>query len=584
MSGFVGAVSLSGDTTRPHAEATRLAGHYRALRGRGGRVDEVGRDAVAAAVVVGGEAITDDAGWTVVHGAAYGPRSHPLDPDDLPALDGQFAALSWDPVRRRFLAATDAFATAPVYVARRGDLVYVATSAMVLARHLRPAASREGMRHFLVTGTQYGPLTHWEGVRRLEPGTALHVDDGTVTERVHWQPEPDPAVEALDLSATVDRLTDVLVGALRERFRGRQTWIDLTGGFDSRLLALLADRAGLDLVANTRESSIHPDVAMARDIARRKDWPWREMRVPWDWQDRLPDLVDDALAAADGRLEVLQLARVAWGHRELALRLPRLLSAGGGEQLMDRMWITEQPRPDRRRPNLSRWADVIALRALDPGILAPGSYEETRARTVELVRPVAERYADEPASRQLDACYAYKSSGHFGAYRAADDMELLAQLPYYWKAGFAVSFAIDRRHRTGHRLMRHMIHRLDPEIARLPTTRGGPAAPMTPATFHRHLPFYVLLARKTVNKTSQLTVGRTPFPLPKQFGWPERESNAAVVERLRGSGVLDLRELRIRELLCDEGVRRLETLDLSGRMLGRLVTAELALARTGTEL
>jgi len=323
---------------------------------------------------------------------------------------------------------------------------------------------------------------------------------------------------------------------------------------------------------------------MARDIAARKGWPWRELRVPWDWQERLPDLVDDALAAADGRLEVLQLARVAWGHRELALRVPRLLSAGGGEQLMDRMWITEQPRPDRRRPNLTRWADVVGLRALEPGILAAGSYEKTRAGVVELVRPVAQRYSDEPASRQLDACYAYKSSGHFGAYRAADDMELRAQLPFYWKAGFAVSFAIDRRHRTSHRLMRHMIHRLDPEIARLPTTRGGPAAPITPATFHRHLPFYLLMARKAVNKTSQLTVGRTPFPLPKQFGWPERESNAAVVARLRRSGVLDPSELRIRPLLCDDGVRRLETLDLSGRMLGRLVTAELALARTGTEL
>ena len=163
-------------------------------------------------------------------------------------------------------------------------------------------------------------------------------------------------------------------------------------------------------------------------------------------------------------------------------------------------------------------------------------------------------------------------------------MELRAQLPFYWKAGFEVSFAIDRRHRTSHRLMRHMIHRLDPQIARLATTRGGPAAPITPATFHRHLPFYLLLARKAVNKTSQLAVGRTPFPLPKQFGWPEPESNAAVVARLRRSGVLDPAELRIRSLLCDEGVRRLETLDLSGRMLGRLITAELALARTGTEL
>jgi len=584
MSGFVAAVSLTGDTTRPVEEARRLAGHYRALRGTAARVAEAGRDAPAAAVALGAELTCDADGWTVVQGPALGPRSHPLDPADLAATDGQFAALSWDPVRRRFLAATDAFATAPVYVARRGSLLYLSSSAMVLACHLRPPVSTVGLRQFLVTGSQYGPHTHWEGVRRLEPGTLLEVVGDRVSERVHWQPEPDPSVEALDLPAAVDLMLDAVVGGLQQRLGGRPSWVDLTGGFDSRLMALMAERAGVELATYTRESSIHPDVAMARDIARRREWPWRELRVPWDWQDRLPDLVDGALAAGDGRLEVLQLARVAWGHRELARRVPRLVSGGGGEQLMDRMWLTEQPRPDTRQPHLERWVRVVASRAIEQDVLAPGSVERTRETILELVRPVAARYADEPASRQLDACYAYKSSGHFGAYRAADDLELEAHLPYYWKAGFAVSFAIDRRHRTGHKLSRHMLERLDPQIAALPTTRGGPAAPMRLTTAHRHLPFYLLMARKTVNKTAQLTVGRTPFPLPKAFGWPEPASNAAVVDRLRSSGILDSRELRIRPMLSDEGVRRLETLDLSGRMLGRLLTAELALARTGTEL
>ena len=584
MGGFVAVVSLVGDTARPLVEARRLAEHYQALRGPAAHTVETGGDSPAVAVLLDAQVTADAAGWTAVQGSAFGEWSHPLQACEVAGLDGQFAALSWDARGRRFLAATDAFATAPVYVAERGDLVYLSSSAMVLARHLRPAVSPVGLRLFLVTGTQYGPHTHWDGVRRLEPGTMLEVAGGRVTERVHWQPEPDPSMEALDLGAAVDRMLDAMVGSMRQRLGGRPSWVDLTGGFDSRLMALLAERADVELATYTRESSIHPDVAMARDIARRREWPWREVRVPWDWQERLPDLVDQALTAADGRLEVLQLARVSWGHRELALRVPRLVSGGGGEQLMDRMWITEQPRPDTRRPNLHRWVDVVAMRAIEHHVLAPGSVAQVREAIVELVRPVAARYAGEPASRQLDACYAYKSSGHFGAYRAADDLELEAHLPYYWKAAFEVSFALDRRHRAGHKLSRHLIERLDPEIASLPTTRGGPASPMRPTNLHRHLPFYVLIARKALNKTSQLTVGRTPFPLPKQFGWPEAECNAAVVEGLMGSGLFDPHELRIRPMLSDDGARRLETLDLSGRMLGRLITAELALARTGTEL
>ena len=585
MTGFVAVVSLSGETTRPYAEVLRLADDYRSLRGTGGRTVEVGKGEVAAAVGFDTVLDDDERGWTLLHGLTARRHAHPLTHGDLTSLDGQFSAVSWDAQARTFLATTDGFATSPVYVAERGDLLYVATSALVLARHLRPPASARGVNHFLVTGNQFGPLTHWDGVRRLEPGTALHVDRGTVTDRVYWAPEPDQSLEAMDLTTATDHLIEVLVGALQERMRDRPTWLDLTGGYDSRLLALLADHAGVDFRANTRESSIYPDVPMARDIAQRKGWDWRELRTPWDWPDRLPGLLDDALAAADGRLEVLQLARVAWGHRELARRRPALLSAGGGEQLQDRMFISAYPRPDRPGADLGRWADVVVLRPVDLDVLAPGAHDTARTSFLDLVDRASLRYAGEPASRRLDYCFAYKGSGgHFGAYRAADDQELLAQVPFYWRASYDVSFALDRRHKTGHRLMRQMIHRLDPEIARMPTTRGGPAAPMTPATFHRYLPFYGQMARKVVNKSVHLATGRSVFAATAEFAWPVEEANAAVVRHLQQSGVLDLDDLRIASLLGPGGAQRIGTRQMSGRMLGRLITAELALARSGTEL
>jgi hypothetical protein len=584
VSGFVAVVSPGGDTTRPTEELRLLASHYRELRGSEPKGQELGSGGAAAAVAFGCEVTDDDAGWTVLQGSAHGRRSHPLTEAGLGDLDGQFSALSFARTSRAFLAATDAFAAAPVYVAERGDLVYCSTSALALARHLTPPASTSGMRHFLVTGAQFGPLTHWEGVRRLELGAALHVVDGTVTERFHWTPQPDPAVEGLSLSAAADHLLDVFVSTMRERLADAPSWLDLTGGYDSRLMALLAHRAGVSFTGNTRESSIQPDVRMARDIAQRKGWPWREMRVPWDWPDLLPRQAPRALAAGDGRLEVIQLSRVQWGHEQLAMRMPRLLSAGGGEHVQAKAWVSELPRPGRQRVNLELWTDVVGFRPVELAALAPGSLEATRAGFVDLVRPVAARYADQPSTRQLDACYAYKSSGHFGAYRAADDQDVVAQLPYYWKDTFAATFAMDFRHRSGFRLMRTMMERLDPEIARLPTTRGGPAVPMRPTTFHRYLPYYGLMGRKAVNKVGFMATGRTPFPFPVDPKWPEAESNAALVRHLVETGVLDLADLRVRPLLSDEGVRRLVAGELSSKMLGRVLTAEMALATTETSL
>ena len=224
MSGFVAVVSLSGDTVRPWDETSRLADHYRALRGQSARTAEVGKGDCASAVGFDADVRDDDRGWTLLHGSVHGAVPHPLPSSALAGLDGQFATVSWDPATRVLLAATDGFATSPVYVCRQGDLLYVATSALVLARHLRPRASARGVRHFLVTGNQFGPLTHWEDVRRLEPGSFVEVADGKVADRFYWAPRPDPALEALDLRAASDRLTDAMVGALAERCRDQDTW------------------------------------------------------------------------------------------------------------------------------------------------------------------------------------------------------------------------------------------------------------------------------------------------------------------------------------------------------------------------
>ncbi len=282
---------------------------------------------------------------------------------------------------------------------------------------------------------------------------------------------------------------------------------------------------------------------------------------------------------------MLQLARVAWGHRELAGRVPRLLSAGGGEQLQDRMFLSAYPRPDRPQPDLGRWADVVVLRPMDLDVLAPGllrggagTASWTWSAAPRSATPANPRAGSSTTASPTRPAVTSAPTGPPTTWSCA------AQLPFYWRSTYDVSFALDRRHKTGHRLMRLMMHRLDPEIARMPTTRGGPAAPMTPANFHRYLPFYGQMARKTVTKSAQLLTGHTPFAPRVEFGWPAEKSNESVVRHLQESGVLDLADLRIASLLGPGGAERIGTRQMSPRMLGRLITAELTLARSGTEL
>lgn len=594
MSGFVCVVAVAGDPGRVADELRSLARAYERIRGEscpdlvGTGTDPTPGPAVAAA----GAAVTSDpSGWTVVHGARHSSRvglgdaaPHPVTVGDLTSFDGQYAVVSHDGRSGTTVVATDRFAAAPLHVAERDGLLYVATSALVLAAHLRPAVDAQRAGAFLVAGYQFGADTHWQGVRRLAPGSCLEVRDGRLTESVYWRPTVDREVEAMSLDDATDHLLEVATRTYRERLSGEKTWIDLTGGYDSRLMALLLERAGVPFVGNTRMSSLGPDLELAQELARLKGWEWEAKPLPPEWPSQVPHELDRSLAAGDARLEVLQLSRVQSIHRGMAERHPRLLSAGGGEHLQYYAWSTELLSPPRATADLGRWVDMIALKPSGPEVAAHGIRAATREAFVSTLRREAQHYADEPSSRQLDACYAFKSGGHFGAYRAADDLDLTAQLPFYFEPLFTAAFSVRRRHRAGFRLMRRMMERLDPAAAALETTRGGPALPMRPSTLHRYLPYYRLLARKGLNKASGQVIGRPLMPLPHSYAWPREESDRAAVDHLRERGTLDWDHLRVRPLLSATGVDRLRRSEASAATLGRALTLEMALAATDTGL
>lgn len=584
MSGFVAVICLRPNSPSVREETRALALVYANLRGGANRYEVAGDGRLAYAVAFGADVTEDGRGWTIRQGQPHGRWQNPLTAAGFAALDGQFCAVSHTAATGRSLLATDRFAAAPVYFAQSDGRLFVSTSAMALARHLKVAASVDGLRNFLVSGYQFGPETHWQNVRRLDPGVLVEVGEGRHVYHSYWQPRPDEAVEEMDLDAAATHLIDVSIETLRSRLGGQQTWLDLTGGYDSRLLALLLHEAGVPFTGNTRESH-GPDLDMARELARQRGWPWHAITYPNDWPSRLPKVARAALAAADGRLEMIQLSRVKWAHGQLATSIPRLLSAGGGEHLQWAAWkILKIPGVKRARPNIPLWVDMQGLRPADLSVLANGSRNATRAAYIDRLSAWSNRFEGEPVTRQLDAVFAYKSSGHFGAYRAADDLDLVAQLPYFFEPIFTAAFSIDARHRNGFRLMRLMMERLDSKIAALATTRGGPALPMRLSTFHRYLPHYGTLGRKGINKAWGQVTGQALFPWAQNYPWPEEESNAALVNQLQSAGQLNWSDMRIRPLLSEVGVRRLRGGEVSNPMLGRVLTAEMALRLTGTGL
>jgi hypothetical protein len=510
--------------------------------------------------------------------------AHERPADLLAAWRRQLAVVGYDAGRDEVIIGTDGLGLMPVYVCQAPDGLLVSTSALAIARVVRPGVDVLGLRTFLATGMRIGPRTMWEGVRRLDPGTQLAIDSaGRQRVSTHWHAEVNPELWSQPLRQTARRVTAAALEDASSLATTSSVVSDLTGGFDSRLVCLLLAETGARFATTTRSVMDRTDVDTARMIAGSKGWPWVHTPLPADWPTMLPERLGQALGAGDGALDVLQLARVLEPRAQLGRSFQDVVSGGGGEHLQYAGWKSEFGTAGATgAPHIPRW---IRMRLLTKGLagLLRSDVDDVVGYLSDVLSEWTEPWRDLPRAVQLDAVYAYvKASAHFGAYRSADATLLRAHLPLYGRATYEAAFTTNYRWRNGHRLMREMMVGLDPGVAAVPTTRGGPAVPMSLRKAHLFAPYFVQLARKGAAKVSgELRNGKQPQHGVGDFHWLP-EANAHLAEAMR-----EVTQARPSRLFDDGGVDRelvLEALrahasDPYGHavVIGRLLTADLAL-------
>jgi asparagine synthase (glutamine-hydrolysing) len=165
----------------------------------------------------------------------------------LDRLNGMFGLAIWDVRRQRLVVARDAMGIKPVYYRSSGGrLIFGSEIRTILAAdRIAPDVDPVALSLFLRFRYTPSPLTIFEGIRKLAPGTMLIVAEGECREErwYHYTPVPFPSHkneeeaqhELLHLyKGAVARhlLSDVPVGIL------------LSGGLDSGLLLALMNEHG----------------------------------------------------------------------------------------------------------------------------------------------------------------------------------------------------------------------------------------------------------------------------------------------------------------------------------------------------
>jgi asparagine synthase (glutamine-hydrolysing) len=243
-------------------------------------------------------------------------------------LRGMFAVAVWDRTRRTGVLIRDRLGIKPLYYAVVGDVVVFGSElkSVIASGLVDDELDLDAIAAYLTLGYVPSPMTPLKGVRKLNPGERLVIEDGLLRIERWWTyPAPDPQPPALP----VEEWSELLLGRLEDAVRMRlmsdvPLGAMLSGGLDSSLVVALMARQ-MDRPVQTfavgfaGEDSELPD---ARRVAEFNGAEHRELEISlssdFNLMRRLIWHLDEPLADLSS-IGFLALSELASDHVTVAL-------------------------------------------------------------------------------------------------------------------------------------------------------------------------------------------------------------------------------------------------------------------------
>jgi asparagine synthase (glutamine-hydrolysing) len=293
----------------------------------------------------------------------------------LGKLEGMFGLALWDRARRRLIVARDAIGIKPIYYRVDGRQFMFASEAKALLAvpGVQARMNAAAAEQYLSVGYVCAPNCLFEGMRKLEPGSALVAENGVVRPHRYYQlpANIDSArseqqwVEAvrveLERAVQDQMVSDVPIGAF------------LSGGVDSSAVVALMSRHSSGPVKTysigfqgSSGAELYNELPYARQVAERFGTDHREIVVQPDVAALLPQLIlhmDEPIADA-AFITTYLVAKFA--RQDVTV----ILSGVGGDELFGgyKRYLGEHYRSLYRRvPGLIRSGLIAPLAGLLPG-------------------------------------------------------------------------------------------------------------------------------------------------------------------------------------------------------------------------
>ena len=167
-------------------------------------------------------------------------------------LIGDFAFAIWDDRKKRFFCARDHFGVKPFFYTFIDNEFTFSSSLNEL--RLNPKVSNTlneiAVGDYLLFGVNQDlSTTIFKDIQRLPPGHSLTVVNGSIRTRRYWIPENVNEVRFRKPESYVERFSELLSLAVKDRVPTGRVAISMSGGLDSTSLAAIAREHGKDVHA-----------------------------------------------------------------------------------------------------------------------------------------------------------------------------------------------------------------------------------------------------------------------------------------------------------------------------------------------
>ena len=158
-------------------------------------------------------------------------------------LVGDFAFAIWDDRRKRLFCARDHFGVKPFFYTHIGDSFNFSSTLneLRLDQHVSNTLNEIAIGDYLLFGVnQDQSTTVFKDIQRLPPGHTLTVEKNQIKIQRYWTPSLPAEIRFRDPDAYVERFSELLARAVKDRVGTNRVAISMSGGLDSTSLAAIA--------------------------------------------------------------------------------------------------------------------------------------------------------------------------------------------------------------------------------------------------------------------------------------------------------------------------------------------------------